>query len=214
MEDIPNMKIKKLLAVLLSAIMILGLTACNADDEAPVVPEAPEANEPAGDTNEPQGEEEPEENNEPDVTGRFDLSIPSDQEGGNGTWWGWVSDGTDNVYNGVSADSIQKARYLVIEFNGEADADAMAGLVWQSEANWGWNETSTFTLGRFMANDNLIVMPIYDIMENYNDFRFGELPQGFIKIILRYGNENDEAQYNYIERLNPTAIYLADSVNF
>jgi hypothetical protein len=216
LEENTNMKTKRLLAILLCTFMLLGLAACSdSNDEAPVVPETPDTgigeDYPTIPADEPEPEPEPEVEA---VTGRYDLSIPSDQNGGNGTWWGWVSDGTDNIYNGTPAEIIQTARYLVIEFSGEADPDAMAGLVWQSEANWGWNETSHFTLGEFIVNDNLIVMPVYDIMENYTDFRHGELGEGLIKIILRYGNERDEAEYDYIEKLGITDIYLATGVNF
>jgi hypothetical protein len=215
LEEITIMKTKRILAILLCTFMLVGLAACGSDEPAPA-PETPDTGIGEGYPTLP-AEEEP---GEPEpaadrVTGRFDLSIPSDQDGGNGTWWGWVSDGTDNIVNGVSADTIQRASYLVIEYNGEADLDAMAGLVWQSEANWGWNENSNFTLGQFIVEDGIVVMPFLEIMgDSHTDFRFGELPDGAIKIILRYGNERDEEQYDYIERLGPTAIYLADSVNF
>ncbi|MCL2697773.1 MAG: hypothetical protein FWE74_06805 [Oscillospiraceae bacterium] len=205
------MKTKRIFAILLSSIMMLGLTACNSyNGEASVVPETPEASANGG-LGGLQDDPRPAEADPVPSADRFDLSLTPDQSGGNGTWWGWISDGTDNVYNGVDASSIQNARYMVIEFNGEADADAMAGLVWQSEADWGWNESSNFKMGEFIVSENLIVMPLYEIMEDFNGFRLGELPQGFIKIILRYGNEKDDAYENYIEKLGITAIYLTNN---
>jgi hypothetical protein len=223
------MKFKKLLAVLISVMLILGLAACGEDnnDDTP----APDANgnNANGDNNadgdNPAGDNETQDA-EFSVEGRFDLGIPPDSMGGGGTrdiftFWVWVAHGTDQIYNDIDPSVFQNARYLVIEFAGEIDLDAKAGLAWQSSFRgdrgaW-YEDQNGIDLEYYVVGGDKLVLPLYDLLEDYTNYRHGELEPDsngdlMKKIIFRYGDERDRNREDLFGPLNITAVYFATSV--
>jgi hypothetical protein len=214
MEVFSSMRFKKLSAILLSAIFILSITGCNGNGTTDSNTGATEQIQ-----NTPETQETPQETQEDieegfSVGDRFDLAVPPDAELGKGTLWSWVSDTTDGINNDIHYSVFQTARYLIIEFAGEIDLEARAGLAWQSSYDWGWHEDQRgIELERYLVDDGLLVLPLYGAMHDYASFSWGELEEPKrIKIYFRYGNEREEAEENYMHTLDITEVYFASSV--
>jgi hypothetical protein len=209
MEGILTMKTKRIFAILLSAMFIFVLAGCNGDTNDDAGAPDSGAEPPA------QGAEDPADE-EPagfTVTGRYDLMLPADQIL-NPTLWCWVSDGMDDIFNDKDPAEFQRANYLVLECAGEINPDARAGMAWMSSAKkWNWHEDHDgFNLANFIVDDNKIVLPLYELLDEYTDYKFGDLEdENVIKIYFRYGNERDDDETDFIENLEITAVYFAQS---
>ncbi|MCL1866888.1 MAG: hypothetical protein FWF82_05715 [Oscillospiraceae bacterium] len=208
---------KKVLTLLLAATLILSVTGCddsgNANQPADSDTSANSATSSASDTSDiPYTSDTtaavttP---TEPEPARKFDLSVPPDLVIGNGTIWGWVSDGTDEVENGVEVSAFQESSYLIIECGESPDLDAWFGLAWQSEYDWSWHEDFDLYLEDYVTDDDVICLPLYDVLEDYASFRNGDA-KGKIKLYFRYGDENDESQKDYMETLDIQSVIFAN----
>ena len=207
------MKLRRLLAVLISVMLMLGLVACNEGDVDTIADAIRDGlgGVTGGGTD---GTADGGDGRADPISGRYDLVVPYDVLLGRGTLANWVSDGFDEIFNGKDPEKFQNASFLVIECSGTINPDARAGFAWMSSAyQWDWIEDQDgFNLANYIYGSR-IILPLSQVVPRHTDYKFGDLgEENVIKIYFRYGNERGDVD-DVIEDLGITAVYLATGVN-
>jgi hypothetical protein len=136
------------------------------------------------------------------------LAVPADGILDEDTVWGWNSDGTDEIFNGIEAMQIQKAKYLVIECGVAPDLNAYAGIAWLSSKDWKWRENNDFSLADYLIGESTFCFSFSELMPEYIDFANDEIEK--MKIYFRYGDWKAEGNETNLNQLEIQAAYLTN----